>query len=96
MFERVGVPVLGIVENMSWFICAHCGQRQYLFGEGGGAKLALELSLPLLGEVPLYPPVLSGGESGSPIVVSEPESAPARVFAEIAEQIAMRAGAPRG
>jgi ATP-binding protein involved in chromosome partitioning len=97
MFERVGVPLLGIVENMSWYQCRHCGTKEYLFGEGGGARLALELSVPLLGEVPLYPPVLQGGEGGVPIVVSEPASAAAAAFADIASQIARRgrAGAPR-
>jgi ATP-binding protein involved in chromosome partitioning len=91
MFERVGVPLLGIVENMSWFECRHCGQREYLFGEGGGARLCLELSVPLLGEVPLYPPVLDGGESGVPIVVSQPDSVAARVLTDIARQVAARA-----
>jgi ATP-binding protein involved in chromosome partitioning len=93
MFERVGVPVLGIVENMSWFQCRHCGEKEYLFGEGGGARLALELSLPLLGEVPLYPPVLQGGESGVPLVISEPESVAAAVLVDIASQIATRGAA---
>ena len=91
MFERVGVPVLGIIENMSWFACRHCGEKEFLFGEGGGARLALELSLPLLGEIPLYPPVLAGGESGVPIIVSEPESVAAKMFSSVAEQIEKRA-----
>ncbi len=96
MFERVGVPVLGVVENMSWFQCKTCGTKEYLFGEGGGARLALELNLPLLGEVPLYPPVLRGGESGVPIVVSEPESAAAKALSEIAALIAARGAAGGG
>ena len=93
MFDRVGVPVIGVVENMSWFQCRTCGTKEYLFGEGGGARLALELSLPLLGEVPLYPPVLTGGESGTPIVISEPQSAAASALSEIAGIIAARGAA---
>jgi ATP-binding protein involved in chromosome partitioning len=95
MFERVGVPVLGVVENMSWFECGKCGEREYLFGKGGGATLALELSLPLLGEVPLYPAVLRGGETGTPIVISEPDSSASRVLLQIADQIAARASGGR-
>jgi ATP-binding protein involved in chromosome partitioning len=93
MFERVGVPVLGIIENMSWYQCGSCGKKEYLFGEGGGARLALELSLPLLGEIPLYPPVLAGGEGGVPIVASEPNSVASLTFADIAGQIESRARA---
>src|SRR5688500_6353919 len=58
MFQRVNTPVLGIVENMSWFECPHCGKPSALFGTGGGERLATELGLPLLGQVPLYPRVL--------------------------------------
>src|SRR5439155_4665821 len=68
MFQRVNVPVLGIVENMSYFICPHCEERTNLFGEGGGKRLADELKVPLLGEIPLYQPVMSGGDTGAPIV----------------------------
>jgi ATP-binding protein involved in chromosome partitioning len=74
MFMRVGVPVLGIVENMSWFECPHCGKPTAIFGSGGGQKLADELELPLLAQIPLYPRVLEGGEAGRPIVLEEPES----------------------
>jgi ATP-binding protein involved in chromosome partitioning len=93
MFERVNVPVLGIIENMSWFECAHCGDRTYLFGEGGGQRLADELHLPLLGQVPLYQPVRVGGDTGMPIVASEPNSAPARALGEIAERVMETFGA---
>src|SRR6187397_1361695 len=66
MFQRVGVPVLGIVENMSWFECPHCGKPTALFGSGGGERLAREVELPLLGQIPLFPRVLEGGDSGAP------------------------------
>jgi ATP-binding protein involved in chromosome partitioning len=90
MFERVGVPVLGIVENMSYFACTHCGKPSPLFGAGGGARLARELGVPLLGEIPLYQRVLEGGDTGQPIVVSEAESAAARALAATAATIRQR------
>jgi ATP-binding protein involved in chromosome partitioning len=92
MFMRVGVPVLGIVENMSWFECPHCGKPTSIFGSGGGQRLADELELPLLGQVPLYPRVLEGGESGRPIVVAEPESGAAKAISALAERIASSIG----
>src|SRR6476646_9042120 len=70
MFERVSVPVLGIVENMSWFECPHCGKPSPIFGSGGGERLANELGLPLLGQIPLYTRVREGGDMGRPIVVA--------------------------
>ena len=87
MFERVGVPVLGIVENMSYFACTHCGKPSPLFGSGGGARLAKELNVPLLGEIPLYQRVLEGGDTGRPIVISEAESPAARALEATAAQL---------
>jgi ATP-binding protein involved in chromosome partitioning len=87
MFQRVEVPVLGIVENMSWLECTHCGKPMALFGEGGGERLAKEVELPLLGQVPLYPPVLKGGDTGMPIVVADPSSSAARALIEISGRI---------
>jgi len=96
MFERVNVPVLGIIENMSYFVCPHCDEKTSLFGEGGGKRLADELKVPLLGEIPLYQPVMSGGDTGSPIVVAEPESPAGKALIAIAERIAgiLSAGDP--
>ncbi len=87
MFERVTVPVLGIVENMSWFECPHCGKPSPIFGSGGGERLAKELELPLLGQVPLVPRVMEGGDQGMPIVVSDPDSSAARALVGIATKI---------
>jgi ATP-binding protein involved in chromosome partitioning len=94
MFQRVDVPVLGVIENMSWLECAHCNERTFLFGSGGGARLAAELGVPLLGQIPLYAPVLAGGDSGMPIVVGEPESPAAVELARTAERVAMMHAAP--
>jgi ATP-binding protein involved in chromosome partitioning len=90
MFERVTVPVLGIVENMSWFECPHCGKPSPIFGSGGGERLAKELELPLLGQIPLYQRVMEGGDRGAPIVAAEPASSAARALASIAVRIAER------
>ncbi|HKV52887.1 MAG TPA: Mrp/NBP35 family ATP-binding protein [Gemmatimonadaceae bacterium] len=87
MFQRVSVPVLGVVENMSWLACAGCGTRTPLFGSGGGRALADELGVPLLGEIPLYQPVRQGGDEGVPIVLSEPDSAAARALEDAARRV---------
>jgi ATP-binding protein involved in chromosome partitioning len=93
MFQRTGVPVLGIVENMSWFECPHCGKPTAIFGSGGGQALADECALPLLSQVPLYPRVMEGGESGRPIVVADAESPAARALAALADRLAVSLGA---
>ena len=87
MFQRVNTPVLGIVENMSWFECPHCGKPTALFGTGGGERLAAELELPLLGQIPLYPRVLEGGDRCEPIVVSDPQSSAARALTAFADRV---------
>jgi ATP-binding protein involved in chromosome partitioning len=87
MFERVAVPVLGIVENMSYFVCPHCENKHTLFGAGGGKRLAEELGVPLMGEIPFFPAVLSGGDRGEPIVVGEPESAAAKALVDLAGRL---------
>jgi ATP-binding protein involved in chromosome partitioning len=94
MFQRVGVPVLGIVENMSYLLCQHCGKPSALFGSGGGGRLAEELGVPLLGEIPIYPPVLAGGDAGTPIVVMEPDSPAARALSDTARRVSEAVGAP--
>jgi ATP-binding protein involved in chromosome partitioning len=92
MFQRVDVPVLGIVENMSWFECPHCGKPTAIFGTGGGKRLADELELPLLGEIPLYPRVHEGGDRGTPIVVAEPEASASRALRALADRVVVAIG----
>src|SRR5690606_8643567 len=93
MFERVGVPVLGVVENMSYFESPETGKPMPIFGTGGGRRLADELQVPLLGEVPLYPPVLEGADRGAPIVVADASCTAARKLTEIATAVAQQMGA---
>jgi len=88
MFQRVAVPVLGVVENMSYFICPHCEHKHRIFGEGGGKNLADELDVPLLAEIPFFSGVLSGGDRGEPIVVSEPETPAAQALLDLAGRLA--------
>lgn len=90
MFEKVGVPLLGIVENMSGFVCDHCGGRTDIFGRGGGRRLASELGVPLLAEIPLQARVQELGESGTPVVLAEPESPAALALREMADRVEQR------
>ena len=87
MFERVQTPVIGIIENMSWMECPHCGKPSAIFGSGGGERLAKEVGLPLLGQVPLVPRVMEGADRGEPIVVSDPESSASKAIFAIAARI---------
>jgi ATP-binding protein involved in chromosome partitioning len=88
MFERVGVPVLGIVENMSWFESPETGKPIAMFGTGGGQALAAEVGVPLLGQVPLYPRIVQAGDEGRPIVASDSGSNAAKALTAIAARVA--------
>jgi len=92
MFDRVNVPVVGIVENMGPYTDPASGIRYAFFGEGGGQRLAEEVGVPLLGSVPLQPDLAARADSGTPIVVAEPESAAARALLAIAERFHQLAG----
>ena len=86
MFKQTNIPVFGVVENMSYFVNKH-GERENIFGEGGGERLTQELGLPLLAEVPLVPQVRRDADAGNPIVISAPESEPAIALTNVAKQI---------
>jgi len=95
MFGKVGVPILGLVENMSYYVCPHCGERSAVFLAGGGGRLAAELGIPLLGQVPLQAGMPNLADTGSPIVVAEPASPAAMALTEIARRVAAQlAGGP--
>ena len=90
MFNKVNVRVLGIVENMSAFVCGHCGERTEIFGHGGAAATARELGIDFLGEIPLIPVIRETSDAGHPIVASDPDSAAARAYREIAAAVLER------
>ncbi|MEK7304822.1 MAG: Mrp/NBP35 family ATP-binding protein [Nitrospirota bacterium] len=87
MFQKVNVPLLGIVENMSSFVCGHCGERTDIFSHGGGERAAEKLGIPFLGRIPIDPAIRDGGDSGHPIVVGNPASPQAAAFQDIAQKI---------
>jgi ATP-binding protein involved in chromosome partitioning len=88
MFEKVAVPVLGVVENMSVHICAHCGHSEHIFGAGGGARMAQQYGVRLLGELPLDAHIREEADGGRPSVVASPDSARARCYFEMARRTA--------
>jgi ATP-binding protein involved in chromosome partitioning len=91
MAAQVRMQVVGVIENMSFFVCPHCGERTAVFGEGGGEEAARTLGVPLLARVPLVPALREGGDTGRPIVVTDPGSEPARAFREAALALARQA-----
>jgi ATP-binding protein involved in chromosome partitioning len=92
MFQQVHIPVIGIVENMSYFICSSCSARHEIFGAGGGARLSARFNTELLGQIPLSISVREGGDQGVPIVVGAPDSQQAIVFRQIADNVASQIG----
>jgi ATP-binding protein involved in chromosome partitioning len=88
MFQRVNVPIIGIVENMSYFIAPDTGKRYDIFGTDGGKKLADELSIPLLGQIPIHQNIREGGDEGKPIVFNRPESEQAKKIMEMSRKTA--------
>jgi ATP-binding protein involved in chromosome partitioning len=88
MFRQLSIPVLGVIENMSYFVCGHCQERTEIFGNGGGRKMAEAMQMPFLGEVPIDTRVRSGGDEGLPIVSSAPDAPAAQAFASVASQVA--------
>ena len=87
MFQQCGAHIAGLVENMSYHVCPCCGDKRYLFGSGGGRRMAENYKIPFLGEIPLVRDVRQCGDEGSPIVVREPQSESARAFLSIAERL---------
>jgi ATP-binding protein involved in chromosome partitioning len=88
MWKKVNVPVLGVIENMSYYLCPSCGHHEEIFSHGGGRKLAEREGLRFLGEIPLLSGVRGGGDAGKPLVLAEPTSPVAQTFVSIAQQVA--------
>ena len=90
MYRKLNIPPIGLIENMSEFVCPGCGRPADLFGKGGGERLAGELTIPFLGYIPLQEAVRVGGDEGVPVVLAAPESAPARAIVAAAERVAQQ------
>jgi ATP-binding protein involved in chromosome partitioning len=90
MFRRVEVPILGIVENMAYFLCPDNNKQYNIFGSGGGEKLARDYEVPFLGRIPIDPRISAGGDTGKPIVLTEPDSPAALEFRSVAGKVAQQ------
>src|SRR5262245_47141858 len=88
MYQKLNIPTIGIVENMSYYQCTNCHHEADIFGHGGGEALATELKVPFLGRLPVYQPIREGSDAGVPLVVAEPASAAAKAFLTLAERAA--------
>ncbi|MCI0528544.1 MAG: Mrp/NBP35 family ATP-binding protein, partial [Nitrospira sp.] len=88
MFQKVHVPVLGIIENMSYFICPHCSDRTEIFSHGGGKKAAEKLGVPFLGEIPIETSIREGGDEGRPILIAQPKSMITEIYRKVAGAVA--------
>jgi len=100
MFQKVNVPLLGIIENMSFFVCGHCGERTEIFSFAGGERAAKKFDIPFLGRIPLDPAIRECSDAGTPIVVANPDSPQSKAFVGIAaalrNQIESDAGGKAG
>ncbi|HEY3381091.1 MAG TPA: Mrp/NBP35 family ATP-binding protein [Vicinamibacterales bacterium] len=88
MYEKLNIPVLGIIENMSYFVCPNCEHESDIFGRGGGERTAEAMNVPFLGRIPIYEPIRRGGDAGQPLVIAEPDAPATRAFMSAAEQLA--------
>jgi ATP-binding protein involved in chromosome partitioning len=88
MYQKLNIPTLGLIENMSHFVCPACSHESDIFGKGGGENLANEMSVPFLGRIPIHEPIRVGGDTGVPIVIGEPNSVAAKAFRAAAERLA--------
>jgi ATP-binding protein involved in chromosome partitioning len=90
MFSKLNVPIVGVIENMSYFQCPHCSQRINIFGEGGGKKISEKFDIPFLGEIPLFPQIMEGSDKGKPVIISDPNSIQANALRKMASITAGR------
>jgi ATP-binding protein involved in chromosome partitioning len=88
MYQKLNIPMLGIIENMSYFVCPSCGHESDIFGRGGGERTAGEMDVPFLGRIPIYEPIRQGSDTGHPLVIAEPDSPVSLAFFSAAEQLA--------
>jgi ATP-binding protein involved in chromosome partitioning len=90
MYQKLNIPTLGVVENMSYYACANCHHESDIFGFGGGEHMATAMEVPFLGRLPVYPPISVGSDRGIPLVIAEPDSPAGRAFAQVAERVSIQ------
>ena len=88
MFNKLNVPILGVIENMSSFVCPNCNENHYIFGQGGAKKISEKFNVPFIGEIPLHPGIMEGSDKGKPVVITAPESPSAEAFRISAKNLA--------
>jgi len=88
MFDKLNVPMLGVVENMSYFECSKCNEKHYVFGSGGAEKISEKHNMPLLGAIPLNSGIMEGSELGKPVMITQPDSPSAKAFTVAAKNVA--------
>jgi ATP-binding protein involved in chromosome partitioning len=88
MYRKLNIPTLGVVENMSYFVCTNCSHESDIFGRGGGEEMAAALGIPFVGRIPIYQPIREGSDAGVPLMISEPESPAGRALMAVAERTA--------
>ena len=88
MYQKLNIPTLGVIENMSHFVCPNCSHEADIFGHGGGQRMAENMSVPFLGRIPIYQPIREGSDQGTPLMLSEPDSPAAKAFMAAAERVA--------
>jgi ATP-binding protein involved in chromosome partitioning len=88
MYKKLNIPTLGVIENMSYFVCPNCAHESDIFGRGGGERMAADLQVPFIGRIPIYQPIREGADAGVPLMIGEPESPAARAFMAAAERTA--------
>ena len=88
MYQKLNIPTLGVIENMSHFVCPHCHHEADIFGHGGGQQMAEQLGVAFIGRIPIYQPIREGSDNGVPLVMSEPDSVAAKAFMAAAERVA--------
>ena len=87
-FNQLNTPILGMVENMSYYLCPHCGERDEIFGTGGGIRISQEMDIPFLGEIPLSTSIREYSDQGKPVVMADADSEQAKAFVQVAESLA--------
>jgi ATP-binding protein involved in chromosome partitioning len=90
MFNKLNIPIVGVIENMSYLQCPHCNEHIHIFGKGGGQKVSEQFNIPFIGEIPLHPHIMEGSDQGKPITITEPESVQSRAFINVAKIVAGR------